>query len=93
MAISTSAGRDQHQVRQFVNNNNDVAQMIRDDDFLVARHDDFLVQFHGEAVRTGLDFFLLGHQRQFRLGGRDRLVFGALVEGRMLRTPTLAKIW
>jgi hypothetical protein len=86
-------GRDEHQVGQFVNNNDDVAQVVGNDDVLVARHDDFLVQFDREAVGAGLDFFLFGHQRQFRLGGGQRFVFGPLVEGADVAAPTRAKIW
>ena len=71
-------GRDQHQVRQFVNNNDNVAQVIGDDDFLVARHHDFLVQLHGETVGADLDLFAFGREGQFRLGRRRRVCFWAV---------------
>ena len=58
--------RDEHQVRQLVNDHDDVAELFGNDDVILARHDDFLVHFHGKTIRARLDFFLLRHQRQFR---------------------------
>ena len=58
--------RDEHQVRQLVNDDDDVAELLGNDDVLLARHDDFLVHLDGEAFRARLDFFLFGHERQFR---------------------------
>ena len=62
--------RHQHQVGQLVDDDHDVAELLRDDDVLVARHDDFLVHLDGEAVGARLDLFLLGRQRQLRLARR-----------------------
>ena len=58
--------RDQHQVRQLVDDHHDVAELLRNDDVLLARHDDLLVHLDGEAVRARLDLLLLGRERQFR---------------------------
>ena len=70
-------GRDEHQVRQLVNDDDDVAQLFGNDDVLLARHDDFLVHFHGKTFRARLDLFLFGHERQFGFGWRQRLVLRA----------------
>ena len=51
--------RDEHQVRQLVDDDDDVAELFGNDDVVLARHDDFLVHFHGETFRARLDFFLL----------------------------------
>ena len=55
-------GRDEHEVGQFVNNNNDVTQIVGYDDLLLARDGDFVVQLHGEALGTGFDFFPAGEE-------------------------------
>ena len=73
-------GRHEHQVRQFVNDDDDVAQPFGNDDVLLARHDDFLVHFDGESFRARLDLFPFGGERQFGFGLRQRLVFRARIE-------------
>ena len=49
--------RDQHEVGQFVDDDDDVAQLFRDDDVFVARHHDFLVHFDGKTFGARLRFF------------------------------------
>src|SRR5208282_3332644 len=73
-------GRHQHQVRQLVNDDDDVAQPFGNDDVLLARHNDFLVHFDGESFRARLDLFPFGGERQFGFGLRQRLVFRARIE-------------
>ena len=53
--------RHEHQVRQLVNDDDDVTQLFGNDDFIVARHDNFLVHLDGESFRARLDLFLFGH--------------------------------
>ena len=86
-------GRHQHQVRQLVNDDDDIGEFFGNDDVLLARHDDFLIHFHGKTFRARLDFFPFGRQRQFRLGCGSGLFFGRELNEPMLRTPTRAKIW
>jgi len=71
----------QHQIRQFVNNDYDVAELVRDDNIIVAWHHNFIIQFNGKPIGTRLDLFFFGRQRQLRLGRDRRLAPGALVEG------------
>ena len=73
-------GGHQHEVGEFVNDDDDVAELFGDEDVVVARHDDFLVHLDCEPVRAGLDFFLPGFERQFRFGSWQGFVLGALVE-------------
>ncbi len=72
---------DEHQVREFVNDDDDVGKLFGNDDVLVARHDNLFVHFHGETVRTRLDFFFFRHERQLRLLRRREFVLRAVVEG------------
>ncbi len=72
--------RHEHQVRQFVNDDHDVAKLFGNDDVLLARHHNFLIHFHGETIGARLDLFLFGRERQFRLGARNRFVFGPFIE-------------
>ena len=51
--------RDQHQVRQFIDNHDDVTQPFGDDDVLVARDDDLLVEFNGKALRIRFNLLFL----------------------------------
>ena len=74
-------GCDEHEVGQFVNNNDDVAQVVGDDDFLVARHHNLLVQFHSEAVGADLDLFAFGSERQFEVCGWGGFILGPFIEG------------
>jgi hypothetical protein len=74
-------GRDEHQVRQLVNDDDDVGKFFGNDDVFLARHDDFLVHLDGETFRARLDFFLFGGERQFGFLFRQRLVLRAFVEG------------
>ena len=71
--------RHEHQVRQFVDDDDDVAQPFGNDDVVLARHDDFLVHFHGKTFRARLDFFLFDHERQFGLL-RDELLVRTRIE-------------
>src|ERR1017187_5084911 len=73
--------RDEHEIGQFVNDDHDVGKSFRNDDVFLARDDDFLVHLHGKSIRAGLNFFLLGGERQFHFLLRQRLVFRTLVEG------------
>src|ERR1035437_3840065 len=74
--------RYEHQVGQLVNDHHDIAELLRDDDVVLARYDDFLVHFHGEAVAAGLHLLLLGQEREFGFTGRQGLVLGPRVEGK-----------
>ena len=62
----------QHQVGQLVDDDDDVAELFRNLDFLIAGHADFLVHLDGEA------FALV--ERQLGLIRFFRLLFGARVE-------------
>ena len=73
--------RHEHQVRQFVDDDDDVAEFLRDDDVVLPRDDDFLVHLDGEAFGARLDFFLLRHEGQLGLLLRQGLVFRARIEG------------
>ena len=59
-------GRDEHQVRQLINDDDDVTQFFGNDDVFLARHDDLFIHFDGKSVRARLDFFLFRCERQFR---------------------------
>ena len=72
--------RHEHQIRQLVNDDDDVAEFFGNDDVLLARHDDFLVHLDGEAFRARLDLFPLGGERQFGFGLPQRLVFRARIK-------------
>ncbi len=65
---------------QLVNDDNDIAELFRNDDVIIARDDDFLVHFDSETVCAGFDFLFPGFERQFRLGFRERPAFGPFVE-------------
>src|SRR5438034_9854884 len=73
-------GRGKHQVGEFVDDDDDVAELLRDDDVIVARHDDFLVHFDREPVRAGFDFFFSGLEGQFGFSSGQRYVLGPFVE-------------
>src|ERR1017187_2375446 len=73
--------RDEHEVRQLVNDDDDVGKSFRNDDVFLTRDDDLLVHLHRKTVRTRFDFFLFGGERQFHFLFRQRLVFRPLVEG------------
>jgi hypothetical protein len=78
---STLGGRNEHQVGEFVNDDDDVGKFFGNDNVFVARHDDLLVHFDGKTVRARLDFFLFRHERQFRFGQWREFVLRAFVEG------------
>ena len=73
--------RDEHEVRQLVNDDDDVGKSFRNDDVFLARDDDLLVHLHRKTVRTRFDFFLFGGERQFHFLFRQRLVLRSLIEG------------
>src|ERR1035437_7870523 len=74
-------GRDEHEVRQLVNDDDDVGKFFGNDDVVLARHDNLFVHFDGETIRARLDFFFFGGERQFGFLRRPRFVFPAFVAG------------
>ena len=86
--------RHQHQVRQLIDDHHDVAQLLGDDDVLLARHHDFLVDFDRETLRARLDLLLAWPSAAAPVpGGGSGLFLGRELNEPMLRTPTRAKIW
>jgi hypothetical protein len=83
---------DEHEVGEFIDDDDDVAESVGDDHVIVLGHHDFFVDFDGEAVGTGLDF-LLGPEWELGLAGGNGLCLGRSLKDLMLRTPTRAKIW
>src|SRR5688572_15139735 len=73
--------RYQHEVGQLIDDHHDVAELLRDDDIIFARHHDFFIELDRKTIRSGLDLFLLHHQWQFGLARRQWLVLWPLVEG------------
>src|ERR1035437_6959775 len=73
--------RHEHQVRQFVNDDDDIGKFFGNDDVVLARHDNLFVHFDGETIRARLDFFLFDGERQFGFLRRQRFVLGPFVEG------------
>ena len=74
--------RDQHQVGQLVDDDDDVAELFRNDDVVFARHDDFFVQFDRETVGAWLRLFPFSPSAAVpALAVRQRFVLRAFVEG------------
>ena len=73
--------RNEHQVRQLINDDDDVGKFFRNDDVFLARHDNFLINLDGESARARFDFFFLRGERQFHFLFRQRLVLRAFVKG------------
>jgi len=73
-------GCNQHEVREFVDDDNHVAELFGNDNVIFARHHYLFIKFHCETFRSGFDLFPFHHQGQLRLGLHDRLVLRAFVK-------------